>query len=131
MNNIEKENISGDGSDDIFKQALEATADGVVITDMDGNIEWVNSAYEMLTGYSIKDVKGKNPRILKSGRQDPSYYEKLWKTIKAGKVWHGELWNRRKDGVLYLEDQSITPVKNDAEAGKNAQGKLDPKRTLR
>ena len=57
-------------------------------------------------------MKGRNPRILKSGKQDPSYYEDLWQTIKAGEEWHGELWNRRKDGVLYLEEQSITPVKN-------------------
>jgi len=112
MNKIEKVDFNADESSDIFKQALEAAADSVVITDVDGNIEWINSAYEVLTGYSIRDVKGKNPRILKSGKQDPSYYEKLWQTIKAGEEWHGELWNRRKDGVLYLEDQSITPVTN-------------------
>jgi len=112
MDKIEKNDINADESVDIFKQALEATADSVVITDVDGNIEWINSAYEVLTGYSIQDVKGRNPRILKSGKQDPSYYEKLWQTIKAGEEWHGELWNRRKDGVLYLEEQSITPVKN-------------------
>jgi len=112
MDKIEKNDINADESVDIFKQALEATADSVVITDVDGNIEWVNSAYEVLTGYSTQDVKGRNPRILKSGKQDPSYYEKLWQTIKAGEEWHGELWNRRKDGVLYLEEQSITPVKN-------------------
>jgi len=113
MDKIEKNDINADESADIFKQALEATADSVVITDVDGNIEWVNSAYEVLTGYSIQDVIGRNPRILKSGKQDPSYYENLWQTIKAGEEWHGELWNRRKDGVLYLEEQSITPVKND------------------
>lgn len=101
------------GFPDLFKTALSATADGVVITDNKGNIKWVNPAYEMLTGYSIDEVINNNPRILKSGKQNPAYYKELWDTISAGSVWTGELWNKRKDGVLYLEEQSITPVKNE------------------
>lgn len=95
---------------DVFRSALSATADGVVITDNQGNIRWVNPAYEKLTGYSITEVKNNNPRILKSGKQNPAFYKELWDTILAGKVWSGELWNKRKDGVIYLEEQSITPV---------------------
>lgn len=95
---------------DLFRIALSATADGVVITDNDGDIKWVNPAYEKLTGYSVSEVINRNPRILKSGKQNPAFYKELWDTILAGKVWNGELWNRRKDGVIYLEEQSITPV---------------------
>lgn len=98
---------------DLFRVVLSATADGVVITDKDGNIKWVNSAYEKITGYSIQDVVNKNPRILKSGKQNPTFYEDLWDTISSGNVWNGELWNKRKDGVIYLEEQSITPVFNE------------------
>lgn len=102
--------VSEDIPNSLFKRALDAAADGVVITDVYGNIIWVNPAYEILTGYMLQDVKGNNPRLLKSGRQDPAFYEDLWSTIKSGNVWKGELWNRRKDGTLYLEEQSITPV---------------------
>lgn len=98
---------------DLFKTALSATADGVVITDTEGSIQWVNPAYETLTGYSIDEVINKNPKILKSGKQNPAYYKELWETILAGNVWKGELWNKRKDGALYLEEQSITPVKDE------------------
>lgn len=98
---------------DLFRSALSATADGVVITDNKGDIKWVNPAYETLTGYSIDEVLNQNPRILKSGKQNPVYYKELWDTILAGNVWSGELWNNRKDGALYLEEQSITPVKDE------------------
>ncbi len=98
---------------ELFKFALEATADGVVITHKNGDILWVNPAYEKLTGYSMQEVQGKNPKFLKSGKQESLFYKDLWETIASGRVWHGELWNRRKDGSVYLEDQSITPVKNE------------------
>lgn len=97
---------------ELFKQALYATADGVVITDVAGTIKWVNPAYEELTGYSRDEILNQNHRILKSGKQDPSFYKKLWTTILAGKLWKGELWNVTKQGVVYLEEQSITPVKD-------------------
>ncbi|RDH85700.1 MAG: hypothetical protein DIZ80_01885 [endosymbiont of Galathealinum brachiosum] len=109
-------NTENEESIDLFKQALEATADGVVITHGNGNILWVNHAYERLTGYSLSEVKGVNPRILKSGKQDPVFYKDLWSTISSGKVWNGELWNKRKDHSLYLEEQSITPVLNESGA---------------
>lgn len=91
--------------------AVEQAADGIVITDTDGTIQFVNAAFASLTGYPSDEVVGQNPRIFKSGRQDPATYEQLWNTIRSGKVWHGELINRRKDGTFYYEDMRITPVK--------------------
>ncbi len=93
-------------------QALEAASNGIVITDIAGTILWVNDAFTKMTGYSSEEAVGKNPRILKSGEQSVKVYEELWSTLMAGSPWKGELINRRKDGTLYFEKQSITPVKN-------------------
>lgn len=90
--------------------ALQAADDGIVITDVGGTIQWVNPAYEALTGYSLHEAIGKNPRILNSGRQGAEFFKGLWDTILSGKSWKGELYNKRKDGEIYLEEQSITPV---------------------
>jgi PAS domain S-box-containing protein len=92
--------------------AIEQAAEAIVITDTEASIRYVNPAFTKITGYSPGEVMGKNPRILKSGRQEPAYYKDLWDTIHAGKVWHGELINRRKDGTLYTEEMSITPVRD-------------------
>jgi two-component system cell cycle sensor histidine kinase/response regulator CckA len=92
--------------------ALEAASNGIVITDVKGDILWVNAAFTKMTGYEFEEVLGKNPRILKSGEQPAQVYEALWKTILAGETWAGEIINRRKDGTLYFEKQTITPVKN-------------------
>ena len=92
--------------------ALEAAANAVLITNREGRIEWVNRAFTELTGYQPEEVIGQTPRILKSDVQAPYYYEKLWETIVAGNVWRGELHNRRKDGAIYVEEQTITPVKS-------------------
>jgi diguanylate cyclase (GGDEF)-like protein/PAS domain S-box-containing protein len=92
--------------------ALEAAANAVLITDRDGRIEWVNPAFTELTGWQREEVIGMTPRILKSHVQAPYYYEKLWETIVAGNVWRGELHNRRKDGAIYVEEQTITPVRS-------------------
>jgi PAS domain S-box-containing protein len=91
--------------------ALEATANGIVITDGAGQILWVNPAFFKLTGYTAEEVVGQNPRILRSSHQSPKFYANLWRTITAGEVWHGELVNRRKDGSLYYEEMTITPVR--------------------
>lgn len=94
--------------------ALEASANAIVIANREGFIEWANAAFTRLTGYKVPDeVFGKNPRdLVKSGKQDNRFYENMWKTILAGKVWHDELINRRKDGSLYDEEMTITPVKD-------------------
>ncbi|MEZ0396997.1 MAG: histidine kinase N-terminal 7TM domain-containing protein [Anaerolineales bacterium] len=91
--------------------ALEAVQNGVVITNPQGEIEWVNPAFSALTGYSLPEALGKKPSILKSGQMPPEFYRQLWETISAGQVWRGELINRRKDGTLYHEEMSITPVR--------------------
>jgi len=94
----------------ILNIALEAAANAIVITDHQGEIQWANSAFATMTGYPFEEVKNMNPRFLKSGMQDQEFYRNLWETILAGKVWHAELVNRRKNGSLYHEDQTITPV---------------------
>jgi PAS domain S-box-containing protein len=91
--------------------ALASAANGIVITDRNGTIEWVNPAFTQLTGYSTEEAVGKNPRVLKSGEHPPEFYTNMWQTIKDGRVWHSELVNRRKDGSLYEEDMTVTPVK--------------------
>lgn len=91
--------------------ALESTANSIVITNIDGVIEWVNPAFTELTGYTQAESIGHNPsELVRSGVQDAAFYEKMWQSILAGKVWRGELTNRRKDGELYIEEQTITPV---------------------
>lgn len=92
--------------------AMEATVNGIIITDVKGNIEWVNPAFTRMTGYTSEESIGKNPRILKSGNQDKRFYTQLWRTIIAGNVWRGVLCNRRKDGSLYYEEMTITPVRD-------------------
>ena len=92
--------------------ALEAAANAVLITDREGRIEWVNPAFTSLTGWRREEVIGDTPRLLKSDRERPYFYKKLWETIVAGNVWRGELQNRRKDGSVYIEEQTITPVRS-------------------
>jgi len=93
--------------------ALESAANAIMITDRDGQITWVNPAFTSLTGYASNETLGRNPRLLKSDRHDEPFYKHLWDTILAGQVWHGEMTNRRKDGSLYAEEQSITPVRDE------------------
>ena len=92
--------------------ALEAAANAIVITDHNGTIQSVNPAFTALTGYTAQEAVGQNPRILKGGKQDEAFYQKLWQTISSGQVWTGELTNRRKDGSLYAEEMTITPLRN-------------------
>ena len=92
--------------------ALESAANGIVITDANGNVVWVNPAFTQSTGYSSAEILGRNPRILKSGKQDESFYRQMWETILSGKVWRNTVVNRRKDGTLNHEDLTITPIIN-------------------
>jgi diguanylate cyclase (GGDEF)-like protein/PAS domain S-box-containing protein len=80
------------------------------VTDNNGTILWTNQAFSQLTGYSSEEVLGNNPRLLKSGKQDGAFYTNMWATITSGNTWHGEVTNRRKDGSLYTEEMTITPV---------------------
>lgn len=90
--------------------ALDASADAMVLTNREGTIEWVNPAWTELTGYSAEEALGQNPRLLKSGAQDAAFYKGLWDTILDGRVWRGEVINKRKDGSFYTESETITPL---------------------
>jgi len=90
--------------------AIEQASEVIVITDPEGNIQYVNPAFKRVTGYAAQEVKGKNPRILKSGVQDEAFYQNLWQTVTSGKVWKNRIVNRRKDGSRYTEEASISPV---------------------
>ncbi len=94
--------------------SLQVTTNAIVITNREGKIEWANQSFSALTGYSLEESLGKNPReLVKSGKQTAEFYEKMWATLLAGNAWHGELINRRKDGSLYTEEMSITPIKDE------------------
>lgn len=90
--------------------ALESAANGIMLVDRTGVITWVNKAFTELTGYSLEEAVGKSPSILKSGRHDAAFYADLWNTVLAGNLWRGELFNRRKDGSIYVEELTVTPV---------------------
>ncbi len=92
--------------------AMEQTANAVMITDKDRVIEYVNPAFEELTGYKRKDVMGEKTYFLRSGKQDKAFYEALWEQISTGGVYRGIIINKRKDGSLYHEQKTITPLKN-------------------
>lgn len=93
-------------------RAVEQVSSVVVMTDREGNIEYVNPQFYLTTGYSSEEVIGANPRILKSGRQDNKVYKELWDTIKAGGVWKGEVLNKKKNGTFYWALISISPIRN-------------------
>lgn len=93
--------------------ALESAANGIAITDVNGVIQWVNPAFASLTGYLAEEAPGHNPReLVKSGVHNQAFYKDMWDTILSGKVWRGEIVNRRKNGSLYTEEMTITPVRD-------------------
>jgi PAS domain S-box-containing protein len=92
--------------------AIEQSGELIVMTDAEGQIEFVNPAFERTTGYSRKDTEGKTPRILKSGEQDDAFYRNLWETISGGRIWTGRMVNRRKNGTCYTEEATISPVRD-------------------
>lgn len=96
----------------IVQMALEQTTDVVMITDVSGNIEYVNPAFEATTGYSQQDALGMNPRLLNSGKQDPEFYRSMWRTLLNGENFSDVFINERKDGSLYYEEKTITPVRD-------------------
>jgi len=100
-----------------MSSALEQSADMVMITDSRGVVEYINPAFENITGYSFDEVVGSPSTIVKSGKQGPGFYNKLWQTILAGEVFRDVLVNKKKNGELYYEEKTITPI-------KNAQGQI-------
>lgn len=96
--------------------ALEKSPIGIIITDANGDMSYVNPYFTTMTGFGAEEVLGQNPRILKSGRTDPNVYEDLWETVSAGKVWRGDLVNARKSGEIYWERQTIAPIQDETGA---------------
>ena len=95
-----------------LSQAIEQSPVSVMITDLEGNIEYVNPEFCKSTGYSAEEVFGKNPRILKSGHTQPAQFKNMWNAITTGQSWSGELYNKKKNGDLYWENVTISPIKN-------------------
>jgi len=99
-----------------LSRAVEQSGTAIVITDLNGKIEFINPAFSNITGYTNEDIIGQTPRILKSNQTPQKIYKKLWATITQGEVWEGEFLNRKKNGELYWEFSTISPIKD--EAGK-------------
>ena len=97
----------------LFKKAVENAGQSVFITDSDGSIEYVNPKFEARSGYTREEAVGRTPRLLKSGKQDDEFYDRLWRTVLGGDQWDAHLVNRRKNGELYHVDQTISPIAND------------------
>lgn len=95
-----------------FLEAINITSDIIFFTTAEGNITYVNPAFEKITGYSSHEVIGKNPRLFHSGEHPKEFYEFLWNTILSGKPFRGVLKNRKKDGTIFYEEKTITPVLN-------------------
>ena len=92
--------------------AVEQAAEAIMVTDVEGTIEYVNPAFERISGYPAAEVLGANPRILKSGKHHEGFYREMWETLRHGEVWSGRFINRRKDGSLTEENATISPVRD-------------------
>jgi len=101
-----------EAQEQMLSVAIEQAGEMIVITDPEGTIQYVNPAFARITGYHRDEVLGQNPRILKSGKQDEVFYRNLWETISSGKTWHGRMVNKCKNGTLYTEESTISPVRN-------------------
>lgn len=97
----------------LSKDVFDSTGQGILVTNMSGEIVSVNPAFTNLTGYEEEEVLGKNPNVLSSGRQDKAFYEKMWETITTKGLWQGEVWNKRKNGEEYLQLLTISTVKDE------------------
>jgi PAS domain S-box-containing protein len=95
-----------------LSQVVDQSPVSVVITNLAGEIEYVNPRFTQLTGYSFEEIKGQTPSVLKSGKHSTEFYRRLWQTLKSGKEWRGEFCNRKKDGELYWETASISPMRD-------------------
>jgi len=113
VHSLQQEQQSTEQSLRKLLRAVEQSADTIMITDLHGIIEYINPAFEALTGYASDEVRGTTPRILRSGEQGPEIYQDLWKTILSGNVYRGILVNRKKNGELYYVEESICPVRDD------------------
>ncbi len=112
LHSLQQEQQTAEESLRKLSRAVEQSADTIMMADCSGIIEYVNPAFETLTGYTHNEVCGKTPRILKSGEQGPEVYQEMWRTILAGNVYRGILVNRKKNGDLYYVEESISPVRD-------------------
>ena len=92
--------------------AIEQSSEGIIITDTEGIIQYVNPAFEAITGYTGEEILGQDTKVLKSGQHDTAFYKRMWETITKGEIWHGHLINKKRDGTQYEEETTISPVKN-------------------
>ena len=99
-------------TNEMLSKAVESSSASILITDINGKIEYVNPFFETKTGYLKKEVIGKTPNILSSGKHGKSFYKDLWQTIKSGKIWQGEILNKKKNHELYWEQAIISPIFN-------------------
>ncbi len=110
--------------------AVDQAAESVILTDLEGAILYVNPAFERITGYTAAEAMGQNPRLLKSGLQDRAFYAEMWSVVRSGKTWEGRFTNRRKDGGLFIEDASISPIREHGERAphrlRGPQARRDP-----
>lgn len=97
----------------LLSTAIQNAAESILITDVSGAIQYVNPAFEHVTGFTQEETIGRNPSILKSGSHDKAFYEELWSTIAAGKVWRGRFLNKRKDGDFFSEDATISAIQDE------------------
>jgi len=91
-------------------QAIDQSSETIIITDQEGIIQYVNPVFEKITGYTCEEAIGQNPSILKSGKQDDTFYKQMWETLTCGSIWRGRLINKKKNGTFYIEDTIISPV---------------------
>lgn len=112
------ENISVElaKSEAFLRSLFEATIEGILVTDSAGTVISVNPAFSKLTGYSEEEMSGQNARILKSGRHDAAFFQAMFQTLKADRVWKGEVWSKRKDGTIFLEQLSISAICDQSDA---------------
>lgn len=96
----------------VLSRAVDQSPVGIMITDLEGRIEYVNRGFSRLTGYSAAEVIGRNPRLLQSGRTQPGLYREIWDSLRMGQEWHGEIQDRKKDGELYWALETITPIRD-------------------
>jgi len=96
-----------------LSRAVEQSDSTIVITNLNGDVEFANPAFTRITGYSLEEAIGQNTRLLSSGKHPASFYQELWETITKGETWQGEMINRKKDGSLYWEAATISPVYNE------------------
>jgi PAS domain S-box-containing protein len=96
----------------LLTMAIEQASETIVITDTEGTIQYVNPAFEEITGYTAEEAIGQNPRILKSGKQDDSFYERMWNTLLRGDTWRDQIINKKKDGTLFTEEISVSSIRD-------------------